>query len=403
MSEVPRLPLEPLPYHKDMVRHLQTHEADLWRWFAADRVRDSENEAARLDLLKSTYRIDRSADAPLYAAADEVAAKFGVQAPVTFYQSHGVAGLNVGLIYMPGEVHVVLNGQVAAALTPAELRAVLGHELLHFCLLDRWREYLVASQLLAAMANDVAAAPSHIMSIRLFSLYGEVYCDRGGYLATGDLAATVSALVKIETGATEVSAESYLRQTEEIFSKGHPKTQGVTHPETFIRAKAIGLWVQEPQRAATEIGQIIQGPPAISELDFLGQVRTTALTRRLIEAFLRPNWLRTDPMLAHARLFFDDFAAKPAADAALAADLRAGDAKMHDYYCYVLLDFAVADRDLEEAPLAAALVLGDELGLGDRFRQLAVKELHLRKKQLEALDADAHRIVARAGESGDEA
>ena len=94
-----------------------------------------------------------------------------------------------------------------------------------------------------------------------------------------------------------------------------------------------------------------------------------ALTRRLIEAFLRPNWLRTDPMLAHARLFSDDFAVEPAADGALAADLRAGDAKMHDYYCYVLLDFAVADRDLEEAPLAAALILGDDLGLGDRFRQ----------------------------------
>jgi len=94
-----------------------------------------------------------------------------------------------------------------------------------------------------------------------------------------------------------------------------------------------------------------------------------ALTRRLIEAFLRPNWLRTDPMLAHARLFSDDFAVEPAADGALAADLRAGDAKMHDYYCYVLLDFAVADRDMEEAPLAAALIPGDDLGLGDRFRQ----------------------------------
>ena len=61
---------------------------------------------------------------------------------------------------------------------------------------------------------------------------------------------------------------------------------------------------------------------------------------------------------------------------------------MQDYYGYILLDFVTADRDLEELPLAAALVLAEKLGLKDRFTEIAKRELRLRKKQLETIDQD---------------
>lgn len=399
MSTTPQLPLTPLAYHVEMIRHLQTQEADLWKWFCEDRLRAQQNEAVRLDLLKSTFRIERDASPALYAAADEVAAKLHLAVPITFYQSQDVGVLNAALAYIPGEGHVVLAGAVATALTPTELRWVLGHELVHFAMLDQWREFLVAGQLLAAMTNDAAAAPSHLATARLWQLYTEVYCDRGGCFVTGDLHAAVAALVRVQTGSSDISAESFLRQADEIFSKGPAQTEGVTHPEAFIRARAMKLWSEQPQSASIEIAKLIEGPPSLESLDMLAQTRAGVLTRRLIEAFLRPAWLRTEPLMAHAKLFFDDFngaAASP--DGQLALDLKDVDAKLRDYYCYVLLDFAVADRDLEEAPLAAALLLADELGLGDRFRQLAAKELNLRKKQMEALDAEASKIVERAAQ-----
>ena len=402
MDPALQLPLEPLSYHVEMIRHLQSQEADLWKWFAADRFRAEENEAVRMDLLKSTYRVERDASPALYLAADEVAATLGFSVPTTFYQSPSAGGLNAALAYMPGEAHIILSGPITTTLTPVELRCVIGHELAHFGLLDRWREYLIAAQILAAMTNDPQAEICHIASTRLFDLYTEVYCDHGAYQATGDLAATISSLVKIETGSADISADSYLRQTEEIFSKGHPRTEGVTHPETFIRAKAMTLWVDQPDAAATEIKDVIEGPLALSELDLLGQQRLMITTRRLISAFLRPRWLRTERNLAHARFFFDDFLPASAEDDALAGDLKEGDEKVRDYYCYVMIDFAVADRELEDASLAAALLLSDDLGLGERFRQLAVKELNLRKRQLAALEADASRIVARAAEAGEE-
>ncbi len=399
MTSLPPLPLEPLAYHLDVVRTLHEHEAELWEWFSAEKLRAEQGEAVRLELLKSTYRLEPQTHSALHAAAGEVAARLGLTAPLRLYQAQGAGGLNASLAYVPGEAHLVLHGPVADRLTPLELRAVLGHELLHFVLLDRWSEYLVASQVLQAMAGDEAAEPAHVTTARRFALYTEVYCDRGAHLACGDLASAVSALVKIETGIDEVSAESYLRQADEIFGKGHPRSEGVTHPETFVRARAMRLWAESPERAASELRGVIEGKASLAELDLPGQRAVSSLTRRLVAALLRPPWLRTDPLLAHARLFFEDFEPAAALDSGLAADLRDGDEKLLDYWCYVLLDFSVADRDLEDAPLAAALLLADELGLGERFRKLAGRELALRKKQLEALDAGAAALVAKAMEA----
>jgi hypothetical protein len=308
----------------------------------------------------------------------------------------GAGDLNASLAWLPGEAHLVLHGPLVDRLGPLELRAVLGHELAHFLLLERWRDFVVASQLLAAMTHDAAAEPAHHETARRFGLYTEVYCDRGSHLACGDLAASVAALVKIATGIADVSAESYLRQAEEIFAKGHPRSGGVTHPEAFVRARALELWSASRDAMEAELRGIIEGPVALAELDLLGQEVVSGLTRRLVAALLRPAWLQTDAVLAHARLFFEDLEPAAAEDPALAADLAGEDEKLLDYWCYVILDFAAADRDLEDAPLAAALLFADAHGLGDRFRRIALKELGLKKARLEALEAGAAATVARA-------
>jgi hypothetical protein len=262
---------------------------------------------------------------------------------------------------------------------------VLGHELTHFLLLDRWREFLVASRILAALARREAPDPAHLATTRRFNLYAEATCDRGACLASGDLAAAVTALVEIETGAAEASAESYLRQADEVLDrgKGGTRADGVTHPEAFVRAWAMKLWAEEPERARAELPRVLEGPDVLSELDLLGQERVSSLTRRLVSAFLRPRALRTGALLAHARLFFEDLVPSDVADPALAEDLRSGDPRLLDYWCFVILDFAVADRELSRPALAAAVALAGELGLGDRFHAVAGKELGRRRKELD--------------------
>ncbi len=393
--------LKPLPYHEAMRDYLKAEETDVWRWYSSNKVRCEQAEAVRFELLKSTYRVEREAQGETYAAAEDVARKLGLDVPLTIYQAQNPQGLNASLAYVPGEAHVVLHGPVAAKLTGAEFRALLAHELSHFLLWRSWDgEYMVTEQILAALTHDPLADTPHFASARLFALYNEVFCDRGALLVADDPLLVIAMLLKVETQVEEVSPESYLRQADEVFGRGETKTEGLSHPEAFIRARAVKLWADRDPQSERKIEEMLEGRPALGNLDLLRQRTVAGLTRRLIDVLLSRRWIQTEPVLAHARLFFEEYLPPEdlLEDPALAADIRTDDRPMQDYYAYVLLDFVTADRDLEEFPLAAALELAEKLALKDRFIEIAKRELRLRKKQLETIDQDKEKLLAQADE-----
>jgi len=392
----PKLP-QPLPYQQAVLDYLKAEDPAVWQWFAERRANPELAAAVRLELLKSTYRIDRHTQEDLYVLAEGVAGQLGLNVPITFYQAQHPQGLNAGLVWLPGEAHLILSGPVMATLSQIELKALLGHEISHLLLTEGWNgEHLVVSQMLAAPANDSAAHPSYAATARLHDLYTELFCDRGAWFVTQDLAATVSVLVKVSTGLTEVNAESYLRQANEVFGQEQAKTEGITHPESYIRARALALWVEQGDEAALEIARMLEGPPELARLDLLNQRRVTDLTRRLIDALLAPKWFQTERVLAHARSFFDQYAPPDAsaADGPLQNDIATQDNALGDYYGYVLLDFVTVDRDLEDLPLAAALVLSRRLGLAERFKEIVLKELKLTKKRFHQIDERAEELLA---------
>jgi Zn-dependent protease with chaperone function len=393
--------LKPLPYHEAMCAYLKEEEPDVWHWYASHKVRDEQAEAVRFELLKSAYRVEREAQTEIYARADDVARKLGLDVPLTIYQAQNPQGLNASLAYVPGEAHVVLHGPVSAKLTEAEFRALLAHELSHFLLWRSWDgQYLVTEQILAALTHDPLADTPHFASARLFALHNEVFCDRGSLLVAGDPLVVISMLLKVETQLDEVSPESYLRQAEEVFGHAGAKTAGLSHPEAFIRTRAVKLWADRAPQADLRIQEMLEGRPALGNLDLLAQRKVAGLTRRLLDVLLSRRWMQTESVLAHARLFFEDYVPPEdlLEDPALVEDLRTDDRPMQDYYGYVLLDFVTADRDLEELPLAAALVLAEKLALKDRFTEIARRELRLRKKQLETIDQDKEKLLAKANE-----
>ena len=393
---------QPLPYHAAIRDYLKKEESQIWEWYASNRVREEQAESIRFDLLKSTYRIDREAQPEIYELADNVASQLDLEVPVTIYQAQNPEGLNASLAFTPGEAHIILHGPIATKLSKDELRALLAHELGHMLLYSAWDgEFLIAEQVLAAMTHDRDADTSHFTSAKLFSLYTEVFCDRIALNVAGSPLQVVSMLVKVCTGLDEVDPNSYLKQAKEILSKGPTKTEGLSHPEAYIRAYALEAWHEDSANASNQISELIEGKPALDELDLTGQVRVMGLTRRVINAALSPKWLQTDVMLAHARLFFDDYEAPTdlAKDDLLRSEVENGDNALHDYFCYVLLDFAYADRELEEAPLAHAIGVAESIGLQDRFCGIAGKELKLRKKQLEKIVADREKIVTAAAKA----
>ena len=117
--------IEPLPYHREILDYLKREEADLWEWYSSTRFLAEYAEEARLELLKSTYRLDRGAHASLYATADDVLRRMGSQIPITLYQSQIATAPNASLSYLPGEAHVISGSSEGSPATWMRTGAVL--------------------------------------------------------------------------------------------------------------------------------------------------------------------------------------------------------------------------------------------------------------------------------------
>jgi hypothetical protein len=397
--ESPPDALQPLRYHLQIRDYLQTQEQELWNWFSSAQAQADYTEALRIDLLKSTYRLDAENHSDLYRSATEAQQALGLQIPLTIYQAQQSRDLNAALYYVPGEGHLLLSGPLLSLLTVEEMKGLIGHELAHYVL---WQQqdgdFLIVDRVLQAIACDPRAEPSHVQSARWFRLYTEIFADRGSYLVTKNVEAVVSGLVKTLTGLQQVSAANYLKQAEEIFrsSKSKIKTAEFSHPEAFIRARALAAWASGAVDAPVQISEMIEGAASLDELDLLSQARFSELTRTLLEQLLRPRWFQTNAVLGHAKLFFDDFAPARSADESFVNDLKFDDPKLRDYLCFLLLDFVVADPELEQMPLAAALRMAQQLDIDKEFQKIAAKELKIRAKDLEKLKAQADELVAGA-------
>jgi Zn-dependent protease with chaperone function len=376
------VPLEPLPHHAAVVAYLEQHEPQLWAWFSSASAWTEQVERTRLELLKRAVRLDPETHGPLFAAAKRALAALELDVPLTLYQATHPGAPNAALCFIPGEAHVLLEGPVQALLEPDELAALFGHELAHHALWSmQGGAYLVADRLLDASAAADAAENAHDVAARRFALYTEIFADRGSLLAAKDVDAVVRCLVKMQTGLQQVSAAAYLQQAEEVFARGEARAEGLTHPELYIRARAVDRWSRGEDPG---LAQMIEGTPSLERLDLLQQVELTALTRQLLRWALSPAWLRSAPVLAHARLFFPDLdLSGPAPAPALGAYREA----LADYWCYLLLDLAAADPALEDQPLAHALALAEALALRPRLEALAKQELKVKAKTLAGLRA----------------
>ena len=402
-STSPTLELEPLPYHRNLISLLRHREPEVWQWFASQQAAADQAERVQLDLLKATYRLERSGYPGLYARAEEVARILGANeagsVPITLYQSQNDDSLNAFLAYLPGQIHLVFSGPVLRTLDSSELDALLAHEMAHYRLLEGFdKEVQTAERLLVAMAHDGSASTAHRESARLFQLHTEIFADRAALAFTGDLESTVAMLVKMTTGLSEVSAKGYLGQAREIFAREDVHSSETSHPESYVRAHALELWHQHAAGAEEAIDRCLKGPTRLDQLDLLGQEDLSDLTRQLFEHLLAPSWFQTEAVLAHARLFFEDFQLDPedSPPAALDQDLRRRltfeDPSMKDYIAFLLLDF-VALAEAEDPPLTAAFHIAETLDLGERFGELAHRELRLTRRRVNQIRKKARDLV----------
>ena len=377
---------------------LRVQEREIWDWHADAERLTQDAEAVRLSLLRDTYRMDEEGHPELFAeiGAAKVALDLG-ELDVQAYQAQGQSAPNAAICYLPGEAHLIFSGPLLSLLSPSELRAVIGHELAHYLL---WQmeggAFYLADRIIHQAAAHPQAEASHVQSARLWSLATELFADRGAFQVADSLETAVASLVKICTGLSQASGKSYLTQAKEIFSKSKPKTEQLTHPETFMRVRALQLWAEEDVDLEQALARMIEEREELDSLDLIQQAELTKLTRRFLMRHLRPNWFRSDAVMAHARLFFPDFSLGPEPDEAIASDLAALSKPRREYLCQVMLDFCAVDPDLEDLPVAAAIEQAREMECLGHFEKIASKELKLKARTIKNLKDKAAGMLAAA-------
>ncbi|UEP36607.1 hydrolase [Burkholderia ambifaria] len=376
--------LAPLAYHEAVADYLQRHEPDVWRWTAERTTLAEQRESLRASLLRETYRIDADAHGDVHGALALAMERLGiVDVPATLYQSPGTQ-MNASLVFVPGEIHILLQGPVLERLAAPELLAILGHELAHYLLwsLDDGR-FLRADRIL----NDAVAAPgaaySHRETFRRYALHTELFADRGGALAAGAVAPAVSTLVKVQTGISTVDAAAYLRQAAEIESNESGASAALSHPETFIRARALALWWDGEAGLDSWIDTRLHGPLSLERLDLPSQARLQTLTRGFLAHYLDGASLASDAVLAQVRMLFPDWRENEPVAGPEAFNAAGIDDSVRSYLNALMMDLALADPDQRDVALLRAGQVARALGSLDALQLNLRRDAGLGKRDLE--------------------
>jgi hypothetical protein len=386
--------LEPLSYHRRVADTLASREKELWDWFRSDAFADQYKRDAQLRLSKSALQLgrdDNANNARRYELAEVARDKLGLAADVMLYQSQDVGGApNAMLHYIPEQITVEFSGRVLELLDEDELLDLLGHEIAHYKLYqEEGGRHHTAARLINWICRRDGAQVVWLETARRLSLYTEIYCDIAGYIVTGSRDVSIRCLAKTAADFKDADAKTYLKQAEAILAEEKAASQGFTHPELYIRAKAIAnREALDPQAFEASLVPLIEGPLDIAALDVLDQTALQDATKALIDVVALPTGNRTDAVMAHARQFFADYR-WPDGPGAAAVALPDMTPQTQDYLGYVLLDLAHCDQERAEDLLAAALGVARRHGLDAPFRRIARKELKKTVDELTRLERQA--------------
>jgi Peptidase family M48 len=380
----PERKLQPLSYHSNLVSYLKSDERDVWEWSLSADVRKLQADEMRDAMLRQTYRLEPEAHPDAYAACKTAMDHLGIDAPATLYQAAD-GMMNAALCFIPGEVHLIFYGPVLEKLNLEELLALMGHELAHYVL---WTAddgaYYNASRILDHALSYRDASPSHQETARLFSLHTELFADRGAALVTNGTSAAISVLVKIMTGLASIDPASYLRQAEELDTKSDT-SDGHSHPETFVRVRALDQWWRKDAGLDDWIEKRICGPISIEALDLLRQQELGRLTRSFLAKLVADMGIQSAEVLTQVRRFFPNFQeGEDALDLQSISGERIDDAT-RGYFISLMFDCAMADADARDEIMLTCAKAAKSIGADELFVAALKRDLKWTKAAADKL------------------
>lgn len=158
---------------------------------------------------------------------------------------------------------IVVHTALLELLSPAELQAVIAHELGHLkCNHGVW---LTVANVLAMGTVSLLPIISNAVEEGLLRWLraAELTCDRAALLVAQDPRVVMSALMKLAGGspslASELNVDAFLRQARSYdeatssplgFYLRNAQTRALSHPLPVMRAKEIDRWAQSAQYRA---------------------------------------------------------------------------------------------------------------------------------------------------------
>lgn len=387
-QDQPQRPLEALAYHHELISYLRRDEPHAWEW-SASATQSPQVDDIRSAMLRDTYRLEPAGHARVFAACETAMARLDIAAPATLYQATD-GSMNASLVFVPGEVHLVFFGPILEKLSDAELLALMGHELAHYRLWSTGeQEHYRASRTIDHALSYPEAKPSHRETARLLSLHTELFADRGAAIAAGDPGPAIAVLIKVMTGLTSVDSEAYLRQAREVETAG-AKSQGMSHPEAYLRARALQLWWEGDPALDDWLARHLHGPLSIEALDLIGQSRLTRMTRSFLARFRRDIEGDSEEITTQLRAAFPDFGQRDEVPLDLAEiGIERIDDATRDYFVALMFDLAMADRDATEMVMLAAAKTAAEIGATERLTATLRRDLKWTKARADKLVAQA--------------
>jgi Zn-dependent protease with chaperone function len=195
-------------------------------------------------LLGQSVKVTQDQLTDIYDIAQCAADRLSMSMPDVFITQNPV--INAYAIGFFGRKSVVLHSATIEAMSPDELRSIIGHEFSHIkCQHTHW---LVFTHL-----KNMIRIPFISEFIGFLFLYwsrkAEYTCDRGGLIASGDLYASVSALAKVAVGKelfNKMNIDAFFKQRDFLDADDIAKLSErlSTHPYIVNRIYALQQFAQ---------------------------------------------------------------------------------------------------------------------------------------------------------------
>jgi hypothetical protein len=374
--------IKPFPFHSDL-RNYFKKQTKTWSWFSEEKVKTEQQEAYKTDLLKNSYRLDPETEPKVYEILQIAKDRLGIIIPITIYQSQSIEGNNAGVIFFEKEAHIILSGTILKLLNDEELLVLFGHELSHILLFNMEEgDFEITNRIINTIASDHNSELFYYETARLYQLYTELFCDLGALKVSGSLETTIGTLIKLNTGLEKVSAESYLKQADEILERISEGSDGETHPENFIRAKSLQLFQTDNDNFYKKTEKIISGKTDLHQLNLFTKALVFQITKDLISIVLKPKWTQSEYCTTLFKQYFPgaDVNANAFINDDFKAKIENSKKNLKEYYAYIMLDFALCDPDLKDGFIGHILDIAEQLGLEDNMKTILKKEQNLTEK-----------------------